>query len=332
MTKNKRRLLITGASGFIGTNYIEMLRTNSPELEICNFDKAAPQILAHQQYWREGNLLEQSRLQEIVTDFAPTEVVHLAARTDTLSDKLADYEENHLGTANLLTAIHHCPSVERVVITSTQFIKRPGLLPDHDQDFDPHTAYGESKVLTEKYTREANLSCTWTIIRPTNIWGPYHPRYPHEFWRVLAKGYYFHPAGANPIRCYGYVDNVNGQIEAILSSEAAQMHERVFYVGDRPIQLTEWVHGFSQALCGRPARIVPRWFVRALALFGDAAGKAGVVFPITSSRFQSMTTDYPVPMEPTFAALGEPRISLNEGIEITARWLKEAGFMERIYV
>ncbi|MGO9340347.1 MAG: hypothetical protein ACLPY1_22855 [Terracidiphilus sp.] len=62
---------------------------------------------------------------------------------------------------------------------STQFVVGPGPLPVHDQDFRPYTVYGASKVLAEKAVRDGRLECVWTIVRPTNVWGSMHPRYPH---------------------------------------------------------------------------------------------------------------------------------------------------------
>lgn len=70
-----------------------------------------------------------------------------------------------------LDVIKATPSVERVIITSSQFVCGPGYIPKHDEDFAPVTVYGQSKVLTEQLTRQAGLRCVWTIVRPTNIWG-----------------------------------------------------------------------------------------------------------------------------------------------------------------
>ena len=47
-------------------------------------------------------------------------------------------------------------SVEKIVITSTQYVYRDLLnpYPQSDTCFKPHTIYGNSKVMTEKITRE----------------------------------------------------------------------------------------------------------------------------------------------------------------------------------
>lgn len=319
------RIICTGASGFIGTNLVNYLLQNNRI--VLNIDAKRPLDDRHLPYWQATSVLDRKQLVETFATFQPTHVVHLAARTDTESEVLEDYEVNTVGTANVLAAIKATPSIDRVIITSTQFVHRPGHLPEHDQDFEPHTAYGQSKVIAEHLTRDANLNCTWTIIRPTNIWGPWHPRYPHEFWRVLKQGRYFHPGRKPVVRSYGYVGNVVYQIEQILDAPANLVNQKVYYVGDQPINIYEWTNEFSKAITQHEVRVIPRSIVRTMALLGDLLKITGVQFPIHSARFQSMVTDYPTPMEPTFQAFGIPPFSLTEGIRETTAWLKSQHYI-----
>lgn len=328
MKSEIRRILITGGSGFIGTNYVEILRNNSPETALINIDIEKPKISSHNAFWRKCDILNFETLHDIFLEFRPTEVIHLAGRTDTESNRLSDYSSNTEGSANLLSCIKDCDSVARAVITSTQFVVKPGMRPITDEDFAPHTVYGESKVIMEKATRQAGLSCVWTIIRPTNIWGPWHPRYPYEFWRVLNKGLYFHPGGKSAVRSYGYVKNIVFQIEAILKSEVSLVDGKTFYIGDNQIDLIDWVDGFSLALTGNKARVLPRWFLRAVGWLGDFLAIIGLRFPITSSRFRSMTTDDIVPMYATMEAFGVPPTSLKQGIKESVMWLQQEGFIK----
>lgn len=321
------RILITGSSGFIGTHLLDALLAEGGH-EVQNLDRRPPKKEAHRPFWQAVDLLEPEGLTAAVHAFQPEAVVHLAARTDTESERVADYRDNTEGTANLLAALRDLEGLQRLIITSSQFVHQPGPLPAHDEAFDPHTAYGESKVITEQQTRAADLPCTWTIIRPTNIWGPWHPRYPYEFWDVLRRGRYVHPGGAPVIRCYGYVKNVVWQMQQMLIAPAATVHQQVFYVGDPPIHLVEWVDGFARAITGKNVRVVPRVFLRALALVGDVLQALGQSFPIFSSRFQSMTQDYPTPMEKTLQVFGLPPRSMQDGIEETVAWLREQGFFE----
>jgi len=316
------KILVTGGSGFIGTNLIEKLILERG-CEIVNMDISSPKNISHQAYWRKCNILDESKVNELFQSFQPDIVIHLAARTDTNpANKIDDYDVNMKGSQNILFAIKKFAQVKRVIITSTQFVNQYQGLPKDDEDFAPHTVYGESKIVMEKMTRKENLNCIWTIIRPTNIWGPWHIRYPYEFWKVLSKGLYFHPGRKPVIRSYGYVGNVVFQIISILESPPEKVNGKIFYVGDLPIDIYNWVNGFSQKQLGRNVRVVPRLIVRVLSLIGDALSFVKVSFPITSSRYRSMVNSNVTPLERTFEAFGVPPYTLDQGIEETVNWMK----------
>lgn len=317
----QRRLLVTGGSGFIGTNLIERAALH-PEYVIRSVDQKDPVDRTQAPLFSRVDLLDEAALTAELMSFQPTDVVHLAGRTDMLGSSVDDYKANHVGTKNLLEAIRKTGTVERAVFTSSQFVVGPGKMPVDDLDFRPHTIYGESKVLSEKVVREENPAYTWTIVRPTNIWGKWHPRYPYEFWKVLQQGRYLHPAGRPVTRCYGYVGNVAEQILTILNKPAAQVNGRVFYVGDAPIELLDWTNAFSVALTGKPVRKVPYGVLAGIARFGDLVVKAGGKFPLFSSRLASMTENYVTPMEPTFAVLGRPSMTMQQGVNETVQWLR----------
>src|SRR5947209_14183247 len=293
------RILITGGSGFIGTNAIEAFSKHANA--ILNYSIHTPLNPAHMPYWHAGDILDPVATTAAFRELQPDRVLHLAARAECDEKTTVEegYRANTEGTRNVLEAIRTTPSVQRAIITSSQFVCAPGRLPKNDADYFPETVYGESKVITEKLTREANLSACWTIIRPTNIWGPWHLRYRREFWRVVERGLYVHPGRQPVIRCYGYVKNVVYQIREIFEADVDLVRGQTFYLGDRPINLFDWVNGFSKALTGRGVRVVPRSLMRALALLGDIPTYlTGKPFLINTSRLRSMTTDYETPMQP----------------------------------
>ena len=318
-----KKILITGGSGFIGSYLIdEFLKDN--DNQIVNLDIAEPLEKEHHALWLRVDILDREKILDVFKKFQPHYVVHLAAYAETKPENvMEDYKPNTDGTANILNAIKSISSVERVVITSTQFVHQGHGVPSHDQDFAPHTIYGESKIISEKLTREAHLPCCWTIIRPTNIWGPRHPRYAKEFWRVLKLGRYVHPGKQPVMRSYGYVGNVVDQIMQILHQEPSVVNGLVLYVGDQPMNLYDWVNAFSLALNGKKVRTVPRVAVRVLALAGDILGAVKVKFPITSSRYKSMTEGNPAPMDKTFKVLGKSKYTLQEGVTETVEWLRK---------
>ncbi len=316
----QRRLIVTGGSGFIGSNFVDEVVRKS-HADVLNLDVVPPKDGVNGELYRHVDLLDAAALKGAFAEFQPTHVVHFAGRTDMFGTVVEDYAANHRGTENVLAAAKEAPSLQHIVFTSSQFVVGPGKLPENDEDFRPHTIYGQSKVLSEKAVREADPPYTWTIVRPTNIWGPRHPRYPSEFWRVLKQGRYVHPGGRRVTRCYGYVGNVIAQILAILDG-GDKFRGKVFYVGDAPVDLQAWTDAFSRELVGKPVRVVPSVVLRSLAKVGDLVIKGGGKFPIFSTRFQSMTEDYVTPMEPTFAALGPSPVSMQGGVRETVAWLR----------
>ena len=313
------RILVTGGSGFIGTNFMAFQAAQG--VALLNLDWNPPLDPDHRAWWKEIDLMDQPSVQAAFDAFKPTHVVHLAARTDTDEPVDVDaYRQNHEGTRILLEVVKRCACVERIVVTSTQFVCEAGYQPKNDLDFKPFTVYGESKRRTEMITREAALTCCWTIIRPTTIWGPWSLRYRDVMFKVMRKGLYFHPGKGRVVRSYGYVGNVVWQIDRMLHAPRPVVDGRVFYVGDRPFDLKEWVEVVSRELVGKPVRYIPTFLIQLLAWVGDAFKLVGLPFPITSGRFRSMTSDYITPMDKTINALGEAPFSIEAGVKETVKW------------
>ena len=315
------RVLVTGGSGFIGTNLIDALMDRG--MRVLNLDINPPKKAAQQACWQQCDIVDFEKTLDFFETFKPTQLIHLAARTDVLSDDLDDYRVNTDGTNNVLRCIKLTPGFQRVIITSSQFAFAPPGLPAHDEQYNPIGAYGMSKAIAEKATRAAGLNCIWTITRPTNIWGPWHPRYPKEFWLVLKRGLYFHPGGRSAIRSYGYVKNIVYHMLKMMEAPPSLVNGKVYYLGDPPIPLIDWANGFSVAITGRPVRVVPKPLLAVLAATGNVLAAVGLRFPITLSRYRSMTEDYFSPVEITSRDFGSPPYSLEQGIQETVAWLRE---------
>ncbi|MDJ1484987.1 NAD(P)-dependent oxidoreductase [Cytophagaceae bacterium YF14B1] len=319
MTNTK--LLVTGGSGFIGTNLITYCLKHG--IDVINVDWNPPLDVSHKPHWINCDILDQDALQKVFSDYQPTHVVHLAARADTDEQQdMAAYLQNTEGTRHVLECVKNTPSIERLIVTSTQFVCQPGYYPQHDEDYNPVNLYGMTKILTEQFTRHASLSCSWTIIRPTTIWGPWSLRYRDVFFKTLKSGLYFHPSKENVIRSYGYVNNVVFQIMQILTLEEEKVNGKVFYVGDEPFELKEWVNTVSQVLTGKKVNIIPTGLVKTMASIGDILTAFKIRFPITSGRFRSMTSSYVTPMDDTINVLGKAPYSIQQGVEETINWYK----------
>jgi GlcNAc-P-P-Und epimerase len=315
-----RRILLTGGSGFIGTHVIQ--RLSECGASIYNLDILPPKVENASSRWLQVDVLDYPALRQTIREVLPTDVLHLAARTDSDGRSLSDYRINVDGTLHVAKALGELDTRARVVHVSSQFVVGPGRLPLNDIDYRPHTVYGQSKVESERIIRGLPTDAVWTIVRPTNIWGPWHPRYPREFWRTLNRRLYIHPGRRPVIRSYGYVGNVAHQIAKIVELPVEEVNRKTFYLGDRSGPNIEWVDAFALALTGRRAVVAPRAAVFGLAIVGEAMVRFGLKSPLFLSRYRSMTEDYTTPMEPTFKLLGEPPFSLLEGVAATTTWLR----------
>lgn len=141
------KILIAGGSGFIGADLADLLAEKKIDIK-------TPSKASHAPYWKEVDILNLDLMTGVLASYKPSHVIHLAAN-------LEDYNVNTEGTRNALHAIKQQSSLERVIITSTQFVCKPGRSPDNGEYFDPHTTYGQSKVVTEQLTRSANLQPCW---------------------------------------------------------------------------------------------------------------------------------------------------------------------------
>jgi nucleoside-diphosphate-sugar epimerase len=317
------RVLVTGGSGFIGTNL--MAKLSAVGLPAVNLDVAPPLDPTQASAWLEGDILDRAGLETALHQTGPTHVVHLAGRVDIRGKTLEDYAANTEGTSNLLAVIQTLPDLRRLVVASTQFVMQPGHLPTSETDYRPHTVYGESKVRVEELTRRSRVP--WVIVRPTTIWGPYDFAYRRHFYWTLDRGLYLHPKGVACFRSLGFVGNVAEQLVTILSAPEHDVVGQTFYLGDPVLNLIEFVDALSEEIAGRPARTVSAGLVRVMAAAGDVLGALRLPTPITTSRYRSMTEDYVVPLEPTLRLTGPPHYSMSEAAEITVRWLRDAGLI-----
>ena len=135
------KILITGGSGFIGTNLIAYLLIKNT-YRLLNLDREMPKITEHQSIWKQVDLCDKDALKKIVIDFSPEYVIHLAARTDLRGKELKDYDTNMLGVSNLLDVLELIPNLKRVIFASSMYVCIPGYMPKSFEDYAPHTLYG----------------------------------------------------------------------------------------------------------------------------------------------------------------------------------------------
>jgi nucleoside-diphosphate-sugar epimerase len=317
----KKRILITGASGFIGTNLVEHIAKKN-NVDIINIDFSSPQNLEHYNYWRNINITDPKKLKEEIVNFSPDYIIHLAARTDLDGKNLNDYLTNTIGTLNIIKACNSLSQLKRVIFASSMLVCKPGYIPSHQSDYAPSTIYGESKMEMEKIIRKENPKFEWAIIRPTSIWGPGFGIPYRNFFDMIIKKQYFHIGSAASTKTYGFVGNVVHQIDSILNAPTEKIQGQVFYLGDyEPTNIKTWADEIGAEL-GVKIKTIPHYLIKLAALGGDILKQFGIHFPMTSFRLKNMTTDNIIDLSNTNELLQELPFTRKEGIKMTLEWLK----------
>jgi nucleoside-diphosphate-sugar epimerase len=312
------KILITGGSGFIGTNVVEHYLNKN--WTVLSLDVSKPKVESHNTIWRNIDMIDKSKLNDLIVEFSPDYVVHLAADTGLLGKTLIDYPTNLKGLENLLSVVNAVESIKKVIFASTMLVCKAGYLPKSDTDYCPNTIYGESKKEGEIMVRSFGLKCDWTIIRPTSIWGPWFGRTYREFFEMILAKKYFNFGSKMSTKTYGYIGNVVYQIEEILKSDLA--NNRTLYVGDyEPTKINDWADEIAKILGTKIYRI-PWVFVYFAGKFGDIMGKFKMRFPMNSFRLANMTTDNILDLSETSKIAPKVQYTRIEGTKITLDWMK----------
>lgn len=317
------RVLITGGSGFIGTNLVEHFHQDG--WETYNFDVAPPRNAAHHRFWKQIDILDRSRLVREVRELGPSVVLHFAARTDLRERRnLGGYAANIDGVCNVIDAVREAASVERLVVASSQLVCPPGYVPRDDYDYRPTTPYGQSKVLTERIVRLAGGTPTWTIVRPTSVWGPWFGAPFRNLFRLIARNSYIHPAGLTAWKAWNFVGNTVFEIQQILDAPPHKVAGKTLYLSDyEPTELSAFVERVRCALGSKPMRTMPDPVLRAVALAGDVATRLGWRDPpLSTFRYRNFIGNEAVDTDPIREIAGPLPFSVDDGIELTAGWLR----------
>ena len=315
------KILITGASGFIGTNLLEDLRDKG--FDVLNIDWKEPKIPERKDLWKNVDITEYGPFESAVLAFQPNYIIHLAARTDLDGKTLDDYNANITGIENLMKIVHKLPKLNKIIIASSKFVTKNGYHIKSQHDYCPHTKYGESKVKTEMSVWGDTPQCDWCIIRPTSIWGPWFGVPYRNFFDMVMHRMYFHIGHIKCHKTYGYIGNAIYQIEQLLFTETLDEENKVFYIGDEPAyEINEWADEIAKEL-GFKIPTMPVWFVKCLAKFGDFLGLFKIHFPMQSFRFDNMTNDGTNDMTNTYKIAPEMPFTRLDGTRVTIEWIRK---------
>lgn len=321
--RQETRILITGGSGFIGTNAVEYFIDRG--YKVLNLDIKPPHKMSYRPFWSEVNILDAEKLRNAFTGFQPHYLLHLAARTDIYEKKsLQGYAANIDGMSNIIEAVRACPTLRRIIVASSRMVCRIGYQPQHDEDYCPPNLYGQSKIETERITRGANLECEWLLVRPTSIWGPWFHMPYKMYFETIKKRIYFNIAGHNPQKSFGFVLNTMYQLEKLLLAPAERVNRKTLYLTDYPpLRVNEWSEMIRKRMDLPPIRTIPYFIAKVGAVVGDMLLPVTKRYPLNSFRLDNLLTVMVHETSELEAICGELPYSLEEGVDLTVKWLVE---------
>ena len=196
MTRSLKRLLVAGGAGFIGSNFVKLLRQTRPEVEITVLDKltyagnlANLEGLEGQRGYRfvKGDICDPALVDELAGEVDA--IVNFAAETHvdrSLMDPFAFIETDVRGTAVLCEAARkHEHEVILLVSTDEVYGNVAEGRSREDDALRPRSPYSASKAGGEHIARAyaASFGLPLIITRGSNNYGP--NQYPEKLVPVL---------------------------------------------------------------------------------------------------------------------------------------------------
>lgn len=321
-TLNNKRVLITGACGFIGPNFIGELIAQGATVTALDLSTADWAKLPQKGVkCIEADILDASSLRGTTKDIDI--IYHLAARTDIDGKTIEDYRVNYEGTKNLIDEASKNKNLERFVFYSTQLVV--GLFNetrfiDETEPYRTKTAYGESKIegekVVKKYCERAKID--YTIIRPTSVYGPWGEAPFRQFFQTIKRHRYFHVGKAGNLVSWVYVKNLIDL--TILASLSKQAENQTYFGNDlHPYTMREIV-GLVGAYYKFNVPTIPNIVITTVAYALGVLKLLGLNVPIYPFRLRNIKANYCYDMQKSIGIGYRPKYDLKQGIRETLDW------------
>lgn len=274
------RITLIGASGFVGTRLIDLLRN---EHELRNIDLEASHFFPELTVY--GDVRDPQQMDSLLsgTDM----VVLLAAKhRDDVTPTSLYYQTNVNGMRNVLNAMER-NGVKRLLFFSSVAIY--GLNKDNpDESFtaDPFNHYGKSKWQAETLVQEwYKTHNDWNIdvIRPTVIFGERNRGNVYNLLNNLSKGYFINVGKGTNVKSMAYVGNVVAFVKYLIDNITDGYN--VFNYVDKPdLDMNHLTELVCRTLGKRlPSVRLPYWIGMAGGYFFDAIAFIFRIKPTISS-------------------------------------------------
>jgi dTDP-glucose 4,6-dehydratase len=214
-----RRILVTGGSGFIGSNFLLSCVRGYPDTQFLNLDKLTyaghPDNLLEisdqpNYHFEKVDLCDSVAVERVISRYEPTHVLHLAAEShvDRSIQSPGEFiQTNVVGSFNLLEACRGCTALSRVVMAGTDEVFG-SLGPDgtftETSPYRPSSPYSASKAAADHLARAYYHTYGLPVIvtNSTNNFGP------RQFPEKLIPLMILNALQGDPLPIFGTGDNI----------------------------------------------------------------------------------------------------------------------------
>ena len=330
------KILITGASGFIGSFIVEeALRQGFETWAVVRKNSSRSFLQDERIHFIELNLSSEEQLKEQLKEHQFDYVVHAAGVTKCLH-KEDFFRINTEGTKNLVRALIalQMPLKRFVYISSLSIMgaireEQPYQEIRESDKAQPNTAYGKSKIEAEEWL-DTIKGLPYVILRPTGVYGPRERDY-----FMMAKSIQAHIDFAVGFKqqdiTFVYVTDV---VQAVfLALEKGQTGRR-YFLSDGEVYQSSTFSDLIRKELGNPWWIritAPIWLLRVITFCGEYIGHmTGKVTALNNDKYYIMRQrNWRCDIEPARQELGyEPKVKLAEGVHRSILWYKENGWLK----
>lgn len=326
------KILITGASGFIGSFIVEeAIRRGFETWAAVRRSSSKAYLQDARIHFVELNLSSKEQLVEQLRDKHFDYVVHAAGVTKCLHKQ--DFARiNTEGTKNLVDALIEVGMpLKRFVFVSSLSIfgaikeQQPYEEIRETDVPQPNTAYGMSKLAAEQYLEQQASRVPYIIVRPTGVYGPREKDY-----FIMAKSIQQHSDFAVGFKrqdiTFVYVKDV---VQAIFLALDKGQNGRKYFLSDGQVYQSETFSNLIHEALGRPWWIrikAPIWVLRVVTFFGEYIGRmTGKVTALNNDKYHILRQrNWRCDIQPAIDELGyQPEYDLARGVKETIKWYQD---------
>ena len=328
-----KRILITGASGFIGSFIVEEALRQGMETWAAVRSSSSRAYLNDQRInFIELDLSDEQRLTEQLKDHQFDYVVHAAGVTKCINKD--DFRRvNTEGTRHLVAALRALRMpIERFVFLSSLSVmgaireQQPYTEIREDDTPQPNTAYGKSKLEAEETLKaRSEEQFPYVILRPTGVYGPREKDY--FIMAKSIKGHSDFAVGYKPQDItFVYVKDV---VQAVFLALDHGKTGRTYFLSDGKVYRSATFSNLIRRELGNPWWIritAPIWILRIVTAVGDIIGRlSGKAIALNNDKYHILRQrNWRCDIQPAIDELGyKPQYDLERGVRETIAWYKK---------